>query len=216
MWGCYRHERRYGGTGFSPRAAPGQRQAAAPLPTGLGRSIAPDGGAVHRAKRGTGSEATLTAPPPAPPSSKSRGRALSARALGSDFVRFFRTSSTRQPSRTCRPRRSHTNDVNPQQPRHVHKPPAHKGLKRKRARDRRRDRSDRPPARPPSVECSHGRRPAVAAALRLNEQSGDRRGGCCSITDGAIRHPGDGPPLSSTGAVGVSCRPASTGSSFCG
>ena len=82
----------------------------------------------HRAKRGTGSEATLTAPPPAPPSSKSRGRALSAHALGSDFVRFFRTSSTRQPSRTCRPRRSHTNDVNPQQPRHVHKPPAHKGV----------------------------------------------------------------------------------------
>ena len=36
-------------------------------------------------------------------------------------------------------------------------------------------------------------------APRLNEQSGDRRGGCCSITDGAIRHPGDGPPLSSTG-----------------
>ena len=57
---------------------------------------------------------------------------------------------------------------------------------------------------------------AGAAAPRLNEQSGDRRGGCCSITDGAIRHPGDGPPLSSTGAVGVSCKPASTGSSFCG
>ena len=31
-------------------------------------------------------------------------------------------------------------------------------------RDRHRDRSDRPPGRPPSVECSHGRRPAVAAA----------------------------------------------------
>ena len=36
--------------------------------------------------------------------------------------------------------------------------------KREPARDRHRDRSDRPPARPPSVECSHGRRPAVAAA----------------------------------------------------
>ena len=42
--------------------------------------------------------------------------------------------------------------------------------KRKPARDRHRDRSDRPPARPPSVECSHWRRPAVAAA-RLAQQS---------------------------------------------
>ena len=38
----------------------------------------------------------------------------------------------RQPSirRSRQPRRSHVNDVNPQQPRHVHKPPAHKSPKR--------------------------------------------------------------------------------------
>ncbi len=37
----------------------------------------------------------------------------------------------RQPSirRSRQPRRSHVNDVNPQQPRHVHKPPAHKAPK---------------------------------------------------------------------------------------
>jgi hypothetical protein len=57
-----------------------------------------------------------------------------SRRSASDFVRFFRTSSSRQPSRTCRPRRSHANDVNPQQPRHVHKPPAHKGVTQQRAR----------------------------------------------------------------------------------
>ena len=55
-----------------------------------------------------------------------------SRRSASDFVRFFRTSSTPQPSRTCRPRRSHANDVDPQQPRHVHKPPAHKGVRRPR------------------------------------------------------------------------------------
>ena len=77
----------------------------------------------------------MTAPLPAPPSSKScGGKARPARGLGSHFARFFRTSSTRQPSRTRRPRRSHTNDVNPAQTRHVHKPPAHKRLKRPRRR----------------------------------------------------------------------------------
>ncbi len=40
----------------------------------------------------------------------------------------------RQPS-TPRSRRSHVNDVNPQQPRHVHKPPAHKSPFRSLARD---------------------------------------------------------------------------------
>ncbi len=74
----------------------------------------------------------MTAPPPAPPSSKSGGgKARPARGLGSHFVRFFRTSSTRQPSRTRRPRRSHTKDVNPAQTRHVHKPPAHKATLQK-------------------------------------------------------------------------------------
>ena len=43
-----------------------------------------------------------------------------------DFVRFFRTSSTRQPGPANHPRRSHANDVNPQQLPHVRKPPAHK------------------------------------------------------------------------------------------
>jgi hypothetical protein len=43
-----------------------------------------------------------------------------------NFVRFFRTSSPRQPSRARRRRRSPATDVNPAQLRHVHKPPAHK------------------------------------------------------------------------------------------
>jgi hypothetical protein len=40
---------------------------------------------------------------------------------------------------------------------------------------------------------------SCAAAPRLKGQSGDGRRGCCSVTDGAIRHPGDGLPLASTG-----------------
>ncbi len=39
------------------------------------------------------------------------------------------------PARTRPRRRSHANDVNPQQLRHVHKPPAHKATKRSRSRD---------------------------------------------------------------------------------
>ena len=112
----------------SPRALlPGSGRPQPPSPLDLGGASRRTAGS-HRAKRGTGSEATLTAPPPAPPSSKSRGEgALSSRSR-QRLCSFLRTSSTRQPSRTCRPRRSHTNDVNPQQPRHVHKPPAHKGV----------------------------------------------------------------------------------------
>jgi len=49
--------------------------------------------------------------------------------------------------------------------------------KRKPARDRHRDRGDRPPGRPPSIERSHGRRRAVAAAWRLKRP---HRRDCCS------------------------------------
>jgi hypothetical protein len=77
----------------------------------------------------------LTAPPPAPSSSKSRGEGRSQFALSAatSFVSFVPRQSVNQ-AWTCRPRRSHANDVNPQQPRHVHKPPAHKSPKRSSAR----------------------------------------------------------------------------------
>ena len=46
-------------------------------------------------------------------------------ATRAQFGRFGRTSPARQSSPPDPLHRSHMNDVNPQQPRHVHKPPAH-------------------------------------------------------------------------------------------
>jgi hypothetical protein len=43
------------------------------------------------------------------------------------FISYLANASTKP---TDRPRRSHANDVNPQQLRHVHKPPAHKSPRR--------------------------------------------------------------------------------------
>jgi hypothetical protein len=49
-----------------------------------------------------------------------------------DFGRFCRTASARQPSPADRRRRSHANNVSPQQLRHVPRPPAHKATTRSR------------------------------------------------------------------------------------
>ena len=81
-----------------------------------------------------------------------------------DFVRFLRTSSTGQPSLANHPCRSHANDVNPQQPRHVHKPPAHK---RQYGSRQARDRSARPAgASPVASHCSSWAIAIVVSRLR--------------------------------------------------
>ena len=90
----------------------------------------------HRAKRGQGSEATLTAPPPAPPSSKCRGggshRPVSAgrtaapqdrltahrRRAGNRSFRSYPLTASRR--RHLRLSRGHVNDRNPQYWRHVY------------------------------------------------------------------------------------------------
>jgi hypothetical protein len=70
-----------------------------PPPAGLGQSIAPDGGGCHRAKGGEESAATLTAPLPAPPSSKSRGRPASNECVDAALRRVGRPAPVELPVR---------------------------------------------------------------------------------------------------------------------
>jgi hypothetical protein len=162
MSGCARRERREGarrvhrhGQALRTFAAEGPARAQVASTRWISRRRPRTASSVARA-----AGASLTAPP-APslepwPSLISPGAPLSFPDLRLEFGRFFRTSSTRQPSRACRPRRSHVNDVNPAPPRHVHKPPAHKRLKRSQA------------ARRVGCECNRPRRRAflrVAAVV---------------------------------------------------
>jgi hypothetical protein len=68
------------------------------------------------------------------------------------FGRFCRMSSARQAKRADGRRRSHVNDVNPEQPRHVHRPAAHN----RQCRDAPRRRLVRSPHRPRRVLLCRG------------------------------------------------------------
>jgi hypothetical protein len=68
----------------------------------------------------------LVAHRPRTPRAVTGSRLADGRERPSAVVRFFRSASTRSTEPGDRPRRSHANDVNPQQRSLVHRPPAHK------------------------------------------------------------------------------------------
>ena len=150
IWGCYRRERRDRATGLSPLASPWTAaNHRSPPPWTWAEHRAGRRG-CHRAKRGKGSEATLTAPAVGATIIQVKGegaRSWRSRQPVRSFRSYVAGASGRRASRR---RRSHANDVNPPQPPHVHKPPAHKSPKRKPDLWRREHECDRASGRSPA------------------------------------------------------------------